>query len=244
MNESLKFFDDEANRMLRFLSHPLYRYQKIKRYKHALEMLRLKRSDNVIEIGCGVGYQIPEIANRCKSYVGIDFSKEAIKFCKKIKNVKLKIADAYKIPFKNNSFDVVIMIDVFHNLKNSKKVLNEAKRVLKKNGKIVISVANWYSFYGLTRIIFEKILKWKYKFLSPINNWYTFSSVISLMKSEGFSIKEIRSSFFLPHFFTGKSYLIPPLEIIPRIYDNFETFLSKYFKYFGYHIILCCLKNN
>jgi cyclopropane fatty-acyl-phospholipid synthase-like methyltransferase len=70
MKLPLKFFDNHAEASLTQLSHPLHRYQKMKRYEHALEMLKLSKNDKVLEIECGVGYQIPEIAKRCKDYLG------------------------------------------------------------------------------------------------------------------------------------------------------------------------------
>jgi ubiquinone/menaquinone biosynthesis C-methylase UbiE len=214
----------------------------MKRYEHALEMLKLNKKDDVLEFGCGTGYQIPEITNRCKSYTGIDFSKKSLKLCKKMRNNKLLISDAHKIPFKKNSFNVILMIDILNNLYKPEKVLEEVKRVLKNNGKIIISVPNWYSFYGLTKFLLEKLKIWKYEITPPIDNWYTPSLIISIIKSKGLKIEEIRGSFFLPPIFTGNFYLIPALKIIPKIYDKFEIILSRLFKYFGYHIILCCSK--
>lgn len=214
----------------------------MRRYKHAIEMVKLNKNDNVLDIGCGVGYQIHKIASKCKNYIGIDFSKKSIKLCKKTKNAKLIVADAHEIPFKKDYFDVILMIDVLHNLYDPRKALNEAKKVLKEDGKIVISVANRNSFYGLTRYALDKLGKWNYKLSPPINNWYSFSSIISLIESENFVIEKVRGSFFLPPFFTGKFYLIPAFKSIPKIYDKTENFLSIFFKYFGYHIILCCSK--
>ena len=46
--------------------------------------------------------------------------------------------DAHKIPFKNKKISNIVMIDVFHHLKDPFKFLNEAYRVLKKNGKIIM----------------------------------------------------------------------------------------------------------
>lgn len=43
-----------------------------------------------------------------------------------------------KIPFKKNSFNNIVLIDVFHHLKNPVKFLHEAYRVLKKNGRIIM----------------------------------------------------------------------------------------------------------
>jgi ubiquinone/menaquinone biosynthesis C-methylase UbiE len=238
MQSSLNFFNNQAKTSLKQLSHPLHKYQKIKRYEHACEMLKMDKKDKVLEIGCGVGYQIPEIVKRCKNYTGIDFSKKSIELCKTIKNVRLIVADAHNLPFKKSCFDAVLLIDVLENLHNPEKALREIRRVLKDKGKLVISVPNWYSVYGLARFILEKIGKWKCRQVPPIDKWFTKSSITSMLLKHGFEVKDIRGSFFLPPFFTGKHYIVPKSNFIPKMYDLFEKVLNKHLKWFGYHMLI------
>jgi ubiquinone/menaquinone biosynthesis C-methylase UbiE len=214
----------------------------MKRYEHALEMLKLSKNDKVLEIGCGVGYQIPEIAKRCKDYTGIDFSKKSIMLCKTAKNIRLLVADAHRLPFKKSCFDAVLLIDVLENLRNPEKTLEEVKRVLKDNGKIVVSVPNWRSIYGLVRFVLEKIGKWRYDLVPPIDDWFTNRRITSMLKRHGFEIEDVRGSFFLPPFFTGKHYLVPTSSFIPKAYDVFENLLNGYLKWFGYHILILSTK--
>src|SRR3989344_7208057 len=93
----------------------------------------------ILDVGCGTGYNI-KIMRKFGEVYGIDYSKEAIKFCKlnKVKNVK--IASAEKIPFKDNTFDLVTSFEVLYHkgIKDDNKALQEIKRVCKKNGIIVI----------------------------------------------------------------------------------------------------------
>jgi dolichol-phosphate mannosyltransferase len=242
MNTSLKHFDGQSKNILKYLSHPLHKQQKVQRYEHALKMVELAKNEDVLEIGCGVGYQIPGIIEKCKNYLGLDFSKKSLKFCKKTENNNLIVADAQEVPFKKNTFDVILMIDVLHNLYDPKNALKEARRVLKDYGKIVVSVPNKYSFYGLTKFLLKKINKWKYEIVPPVDNWFTYESIKLLLKNNEFEIKNVKGSYFLLPLFDGNHYLVPRISIIPKIYDIFERTLSKCLVFFGYHIIIFCTK--
>ena len=50
------------------------------------------------------------------------------------------VADAHKIPFQNNCFDIVFASEVFEHLRDPQVFVNEAFRVIKKNGKLIITV--------------------------------------------------------------------------------------------------------
>ena len=72
---------------------------------------------------------------------GIDFSSEALYFAKK-RGIKVKKASVEKLPFKDNTFDVVISIDVLNHksIKNDLTALSEIYRVLKPNGITIIRI--------------------------------------------------------------------------------------------------------
>ena len=46
------------------------------------------------------------------------------------------VGDAHSLPFKNDSFDVVLATEVLEHLKEPQRALNEMKRVLKDGGKL------------------------------------------------------------------------------------------------------------
>ena len=240
--ESKRFFNGNVKEQLIYLKHPLHKYQKLKRYIHAIGMANITKNDVVLEIGCGIGYQIPYLLKKCKSYYGIDFSKESIAICRiycKSKKAILKVADAHKLPFNRNVFDVALIIDTLENFENPERVLDEASRVLKENGRIVVSVPNIKSFYGLLTFMMQKRLD---SLIPPIQKWFDVKKMVFLLEKKGFDIVDIRGSFFIPPFYTGRNYLIPYYKTIPRYYDHFENVLSKHMKMFGHHIIICAKK--
>ncbi|MBL0342950.1 MAG: class I SAM-dependent methyltransferase [Bacteroidetes bacterium] len=89
---------------------------------------------NFLELGSGAGFIKKIMPNVVTSDVinisGLD-----------------KIIFANNIPFENKSLDAIIMVDVFHHIPNVREFLNEADRVLKTDGVIVMSEP-WNSIFG------------------------------------------------------------------------------------------------
>lgn len=79
--------------------------------------------------------------------VGVDLSDSMLAIAKnkvrkaRIKNIRLYKMDATQLKFKNESFDKILLSLVLHELEEelAAKILTEAKRVLKKDGKIIIT---------------------------------------------------------------------------------------------------------
>src|SRR3989304_4722630 len=194
------FFENYVEKELHYLKHPLHKYQIEKRYSHAMKMAKLSKKDTVLEIGCGTGFQILAIKKKCKIYYGVDFSRKAIAVCKKKygkSRAKFFLANAEKLPFKEEFFDIIFLIDTFSHFVFPEKILKEVKRVLKPTGRLVISVQNENSFFG----ILKKIFPTQAKAVSPlIDRWYDKISIAKFLTKNDFRIIDVRGSFFLPPF--------------------------------------------
>lgn len=109
---------------------------------HILNFLLKKvKNKNVLDIGCGTGKYSVEIIKHAKSLIGIDKSKNQLEIAKsKTTNKSCFVcADAANLPFKNNTFDVIVScwcVGTILDKKTQQKVINEAKRVLNKDGEI------------------------------------------------------------------------------------------------------------
>jgi len=96
---------------------------------------------SVLEVGSGRGGGASFVAryHNPKSIVGLDFSNTATslsaKLHKNVKNLSFKNGDAEKLPFLDNSFDVILNVESSHCYGNMKKFISEVYRVLKPNGK-------------------------------------------------------------------------------------------------------------
>jgi len=110
----------------------------------------VKPGDSVLDFGCGNGRLAGFIENNYQKFIGVDISQKLVDLAKqryhseKTEFIKID-PNLNKLPFKDNSFDIVFSIAVFHHFPSKKYTLEIAKelcRVLKPGGKIIITVWN------------------------------------------------------------------------------------------------------
>lgn len=101
------------------------------------------KTKKILELGCGAGLRSQLIAERCKELVAIDPDKQTITTAKKnnhLKNLHYYVGSAEKLSFTDNSFDIVLFTLSLHHIPKNKmnKAIDEAVRVVKKDGKIIV----------------------------------------------------------------------------------------------------------
>lgn len=106
---------------------------------------------------------------------GIDVSPEAV-FSAKEKGVNARIADARDLPFADESFGAVLMLDMLEHIEDDYKALKEAHRVLAKGGILIASVPLYPCLWSLHDEAVGHVRRYK-----P-------GQVKRLLKQEGFSV--------------------------------------------------------
>jgi len=109
-----------------------------------------KQSDVVLEAGCGYGRLCFWFHRKDRKLVGMEIVPEILGRCKdyaksKCIPVALLLGDVRMLPFKDKSFDGYVSLGVIEHFRSEKQVmetLKECKRILKTNGKAVITVPN------------------------------------------------------------------------------------------------------
>jgi 2-polyprenyl-6-hydroxyphenyl methylase/3-demethylubiquinone-9 3-methyltransferase len=102
-------------------------------------------SDTVLELGCGYGRVLPDIASKALKAVGIDKSKDsielAIELLSNYQNIELYEMEAENLKFADQSFDVVIVIQngISAFKINKHHLIKEAVRVTCKGGTVLFS---------------------------------------------------------------------------------------------------------
>lgn len=108
----------------------------------------LNKNKLVLDLGCGPGAFSIAISDKCREVYAIDIIDDFVKAAKKNakiykkNNILTKLQKKNKIPIDDNFFDVVFLVDVLHHVENVNAFLLDIKRVLKKNGLIIIFEPN------------------------------------------------------------------------------------------------------
>lgn len=115
-------------------------------YEYLFRMFRedVVGVENVLEAATGTGLISLDLCNIVDKITALDLSPEMIKIAKRkaksqgVKNIDFQIGDICKINLPDNCFDVVIASNVLHLLFEPNIALQEIKRVVNPDGKIII----------------------------------------------------------------------------------------------------------
>ncbi|MCX7835804.1 MAG: class I SAM-dependent methyltransferase [bacterium] len=103
---------------------------------------------SVLDVGCGNGAQTAYLLKQSSFVTAIDLSLENIQIAKQLlPSVDVQYGSAEKIPFSDSTFDLITCFEVLEHVTNDQKAMLEMKRVLKDQGKIILTVPNkWWIF--------------------------------------------------------------------------------------------------
>ena len=138
----------------------------------------------VLDVGCGTGRLVKFLDQHGFSAQGCEPEIAALKIAQRINSSKsIKKAPATSLPYKANSFDLIISASVIEHLtkKEVRKFLEEAKRVLKPHGYIFIITPNFSSPFR-----YIKKEQW-FAYSDPTHiNFFSRKSIRQLLTSSGF----------------------------------------------------------
>jgi len=119
------------------------RYEHLHRYALCLEIVRGK---SALDIASGEGYGSAVLSQTADTVVGVDLDGESIKFARKKYNSKSNLefleGSCDAIPLADSSIDVVVSFETIEHHDRHEEMMQEIKRVLKKDGLMVISSPN------------------------------------------------------------------------------------------------------
>jgi len=105
---------------------------------------------DVLEVACGTGQGLGYLARKARRVVGGDFTEKLLKVSQRHYQgrVPLLRLDAHALPFRDRSFDVVILYEAIYYLADPDTFLNECRRVLRDEGQCLICTVNreWSDF--------------------------------------------------------------------------------------------------
>ena len=200
MFDKISFKYDFFNHLATFYIDKYWRYQFIRR-------LNVKTEMNVLDIATGTGDVIIKICTKNKDIngIGFDCSQNMLEMAKnkskkkKIANLKYIHGYAEKLPFENNSIDIITISFGMRNFSNYEDALKEINRVLKPNGTLAI-----LEFCRPKNSLFQKLFSFYFNNIIPIigkiltgeklfdylpesvNNFFSKNELLEKIESFGF----------------------------------------------------------
>lgn len=149
----------------------------------ASNILKYKSNGKILDVGCSYGFYLKVFNKYGFSVTGIDISRPAINYLKKVFKLKGIVGEFNDYLFSKKSFDVITMIDSLEHVSNPRKILLKSKEIMKKEGLIVIQTPNAESFIS-------KLTGKNWFWLLPSQHLYLFSikSLKMLLEQTGFKI--------------------------------------------------------
>ena len=146
------------------------------------------KTERILDVGCGTGANLKMLAAFGKAE-GVDISPQAVDFCHERGLDSVKLGAIEQLPYENNSFDLVTALDVIEHLNDDAAGLREMRRVLRRDGRILVFVPAFMFLWGVQDDV------------SNHRRRYTLPRLLKEVEEAGFSVEwssYANISFFLP----------------------------------------------
>ena len=151
----------------------------------------LAPGDNVLDVGTGTG-EIPlRICHAVSRLEAVDASREMIAVARDnaklrgARNVTFSVHNSYNLPFRDGTFDAVIVSNLLHIVEHPADVLAEARRVLKTDGRLIAPT------YVGRESVRARIFSWVLKRTGhPVYTRFTSNSLRALVARTGFEVAD------------------------------------------------------
>jgi len=141
----------------------------------------------ILDIGCGGGAFLERLKIFKSKAFGIDLDYEILNtLSRRNSHINTTVADAKNLPFRNNCFDLVTLIDVLEHIDDGKGLILTIKKTLNDKGVLLVCVPAYSALYG------------KHDKMYGHKRRYSRKELIELLERAGFMV--IRATYFQPAF--------------------------------------------
>ena len=196
MRDHKNFWDRNAGRYDRFMRKDRAAYDEM------YELIRpVVRHKTVLELAAGTGLIAKHIVNAAAHIEATDASAEMVAEAKRDNHsakLHFSVQDMFRLPYANQSFDVVIVSNALHIVPQPEKALQEIKRVLKDDGVLIAPTFTHAgnSFTGKVRAFFMKLAGF------PLHSRWTSEEYLRFLRQNGWAVRKsvaLKASFPLTY---------------------------------------------
>jgi len=145
--------------------------------KMSIDRLKLKPGDIVVDVGCGLGFDVARLASVVSpggSSIGIDNSERLLEAARNafaaVEGVSFVQRDIHSLDIPSNSVDGIRVDRTLQHVQEPQKVISEMIRVLKPDGRLVCAEPDWSTFVidaDNDEITDRVVQTWKNSFKNP-----------------------------------------------------------------------------
>ena len=196
MRRHKDFWDKNAGRYDRFMRKDRTAYAEM------YELIRpVVRHKTVLELAAGTGLIAKHIVNAAAHIEATDASAEMVAEAKRDNHsakLHFSVQDMFRLPYANQSFDVVIVSNALHIVPQPEKALAEIRRVLKDDGVLIAPTFTHAgnSFSGKVRAFFMKLAGF------PLHSRWTSEEYLRFLRQNGWAVRKsvaLKASFPLTY---------------------------------------------
>jgi ubiquinone/menaquinone biosynthesis C-methylase UbiE len=231
-------------------SSPAILYHNSRETSFVREIFRPTDGELICDAGCGYG-RVSKVmleSTLTAKIIGIDISPSMISYASDWLKDRFEgiVTDLELLPFSSELFDAIFCSGVIMYVQDEGAVIQELSRVLRPQGRIMLSVHNLLSPFSLPIIFNNRILKRGKLKQSRRTPWYYFR----LLSKAGIKVTRViadtifSADMTLPYFRRRGSTYLPPQRAMPvlKLLDHLasRTFLT----YFGHELYLFGIKES
>ena len=196
MRDHENFWDRNAARYDRFMRKDRAAYEKI----YAL-IRPVVKAKTVLELAAGTGLIAKHIVNAAAHIEATDASAEMIAEAKRDNHsakLHFSVQDMFRLPYAEESFDVVIVSNALHIVPQPEKALAEIHRVLKDDGVLIAPTFTHAenSIFGMIRAFFMRLAGF------PLRSKWTSAEYLRFLRQNGWTVRKsavLKASFPLTY---------------------------------------------
>jgi SAM-dependent methyltransferase len=140
-----------------------------KLFSDEIRRLGVPPTAQIVDVGTGTGTNLRLLRELGFSRVeGVDFSDDAIRFCRDKGLGEVIKSDVYSLPFADGSLDLVLMTDVVEHVEDDRRAIAEAARVLRPGGALLITVPAFQALWGRQDDVSHHLRRYRLRQLTDV----------------------------------------------------------------------------
>jgi 2-polyprenyl-6-hydroxyphenyl methylase/3-demethylubiquinone-9 3-methyltransferase len=151
------------------------------------------KGKKVLDAGCGTGWFSAEATRRGAAVTALDVGKKLLQQVAKKCECKRVVGSVLALPFKDNTFDIVLSNEVIEHVPDGEKAIAEMLRVLKPGGVLTNTTPNRFWYWSL--VIAQALHLRPYQ---GLENWLTWSQLCRWCKHYGGFVQRKRGVHLFP----------------------------------------------